>query len=85
MPVLSELMDDVSRARDEVSLQLHLASMDARQEFEALEEKWKRLAAEARLHESSEKVEQDLHDLAQSLSEGYGRIRKALSAGREND
>lgn len=41
------LLEKLQTERDEINLKLHLASMEARQEFEEAEKEWQRLKSKA--------------------------------------
>lgn len=66
-------VDALARLRDELRVQLHLGHLDAREEFEQLEDRWrvfKRLAAR-----SVDEAEESVHDLLQQIRDGYARLR----------
>ena len=73
-----DLMDELGRLRDEVRLKLNLASMEARDEWEKLEERWQQFRSKADLDETAEGVGGSVDDLVDELRKGYERIRKAL-------
>jgi hypothetical protein len=75
---IDRLVADLRQARDEIHLRLHLASMDAREEWEALESRWEDFTARANVDETTEGVGEALKQLADELREGYRRIRAAL-------
>ncbi len=74
------LMQDLEQTRDELRVKLHLASMDAKQEWDELEAKWDGFAARARLDDTSEEVGEAMRALGEELKLGYARIKKALTA-----
>lgn len=73
-----DLMDELGRLRDEVRLKLNLASMEARDEWEKLEERWEQFRRKADLDETAAGVGGSVDDLVDELRKGYERIRKAL-------
>ena len=73
-----DLVQDLAEKRDELRVQIHLGSMEARQQWEALERKWERFAARAGLEETSEVVEESLKSLGAELAKGYDKLREAL-------
>ncbi|MBI1354613.1 MAG: hypothetical protein GC160_09725 [Acidobacteria bacterium] len=75
-----EIVDDLKQRRDELRVQMHLASMEARQEWEALEARWDEFVAKARLRKTSEDVEESLRMLGDELAQGYERVKAALAA-----
>ena len=60
---LSKLKQDLQRARDEVEVQLNLASKELRDEWEELEHRWESFEARAQLEESSEAIRAILAEL----------------------
>ena len=73
-----DLMDELGRLRDEVRLKLNLASKEARDEWEKLEERWEHFRRKADLDETAAGVGGSVDDLVDELRKGYERIRKAL-------
>ena len=70
--------------RDELHLKLHLASMEAKEEFEEAEKKWVRLKAKVvemadDTKEASEEFVSDARVVGEELKEAYHRISKRLS------
>jgi len=78
MSEISELVERLKRQRDELGLQIHLGTMEAKQEWKGLEAKWDEFAAKADLEESAEGVGGALKVLGNELKQGYERIKKAL-------
>jgi hypothetical protein len=82
---LDQIMGDLAQQRDELRLKLHLAKADAKQEWEALEEKWIQLEAKLRATkqeaaDASQDVGAAFGVLSDELSSAYQRIKKKLSA-----
>lgn len=67
----SALLEKLKTERDEINLKIHLASMDAREEFEETEKKWRQLQAKVA----------DIADEAMETSDEY--IGKAKLVGDE--
>jgi hypothetical protein len=70
--------------RDEANLKLHLASMEARQEFEEAEQQWRNLKAKAadirdESVETSEEFIANAKIVGEELKETYRRIAKRLA------
>jgi hypothetical protein len=70
--------------RDEANLKLHLASMEAKQEFEEAEQQWHLLKAKAadikdESVETSEEFIADAKIVGEELKEAYHRITKRLT------
>jgi len=74
-----QLLEDVKKARDEIRLQLHLASMEAKDEWDELEHKWDRFSAKADMETSYEGVSDALSGLGEELKQAYRRFRNALT------
>ena len=73
-----DLMEELGRLRDEVRLKMNLASMEARDEWEKLEERWAQFRRKADLDETVDGIGDSAGDLVDELRKGYERIRKAL-------
>ncbi|MDP1665204.1 MAG: hypothetical protein Q8L79_08745 [Methylobacter sp.] len=70
--------------RDEINLKLHLASMEARQEFEEAEKEWSRLKVKAaeigdESVETSEEFIANAKIVGEELKDTYHRIAKRLT------
>jgi uncharacterized membrane protein YgaE (UPF0421/DUF939 family) len=80
----TNLLDKLKAERDEISLKLHLASMEAKEEFEAAEQQWnlvKTKAAEIADDsvETSEEFIAKAKVVGEELKETYQRVTKRLS------
>ncbi len=75
---LEKLKEDLQRARDEVEVQLNLASKEARDEWDELERRWKNFEAKAKLEESAESIGEALELLGDELRKGYAKLKAAL-------
>ena len=78
------LMDKLKTERDEISLKLHLASLEVKQEFDEAEPKWNQLKSKGSeiLDESveiSEEVIAKAKIVGEELKETYQRIAKRLA------
>ncbi len=78
-----ELVDKLRRQRDELRVQLHLASMEAREEWEVLEGKWSLLNTKMKqiadeVTHSGREVGASLGKIGQEIESGYQRIQKLL-------
>jgi len=79
-----DLLNKLQIERDEINLKLHLASMEAKQEFEEAEQEWQRLKAKAaEIADDSVETSEDFVAKAkivgEELKEAYYRIGKRLS------
>lgn len=77
---LSKRVDELRRIRDELRLQIHLGSMELREEWEELEKKWNEFSRKAELTKTAEGLEHVLMDLAAELKLAYQRLSKALKS-----
>ena len=80
----TRLVEKLRTERDEIKLKIHLASMDAKQEFEAAEKQWGYLKNKASeiadgAVETSEELIGKSKIVGQELKETYKRISKRLS------
>jgi vacuolar-type H+-ATPase subunit D/Vma8 len=78
MTDLDDLFDQLKQKRDEVRVQIHLASKEVQEEWHELEKKMEDFSAKAKLAESSTGVGQALGELGSELKKGYKRIRDAI-------
>ena len=85
---LEELLASIERERDELRVKVHLASRDAKDEFEALETRLDALRArissasvDARgtASEVGDVVGETARKLANDLRDGYRKIRETLA------
>jgi len=80
MADLHDLNRDLKKLRDELALKMHLASMDAKQEWQELESQWKNFSSRARLEDSAEGVGDALELLGEELKRSYKRLKVALKS-----
>lgn len=73
-----DLIDDLKRRRDELRVQMHLASKEVQEEWRELEDKLKEFRARAELDKTGEGVGDAMTQLGRELKQGYRRIRDAL-------
>lgn len=79
-----DLLDKLQIERDEINLKLHLASMEAKQEFEEAEKQWHHLKLKASeiaddSMETSEEFIAKAKIVGEELKDAYYRIGKRLS------
>lgn len=80
----NNLLDKLKAERDEIGLKLHLASMEAKEEFEAAEQQWALIKAKAAdiaddSVETSEEFIAKAKVVGEELKETYQRVTKRLS------
>ena len=73
------LLEDIKRARDEIKLRMHLASMEVKDEWNDLEGKWKDFSDRAEMEQSAEGLGSAFSQLGDELKQAYVRIRNALN------
>jgi len=80
---LHEIADELGRSRDELRVEVKLASAEIRDEWEELEKQWERFTQQMKragheAAESSEDIGAALTLLSEELKKSYQRIRKAM-------
>ncbi len=78
MTDIDDIVAELKQKRDELRLQMHLASKEARDEWQELEEKMDEFKAKARLDETGAGLGKAAGQLGNELKLGYDRIRRAL-------
>ncbi len=85
MSDLEDLVNDLKQKRDELRVQINLASREIKDEWKDLEEKMdefsgkvSQFAGDAQLKESGEGLGQALGQVGKELKRGYERIRDAI-------
>ena len=83
MDDLKKMVDDLTRQRDEINLQLHLAKAEVRDEWDKLEPKLEDVKGKIATvsdvaGQTAESVTAAAGLLADEIKQGYDRIKKAL-------
>jgi predicted nucleic acid-binding Zn-ribbon protein len=78
MSDFDDLIEDLKQKRDELRVQMHLASKEVQDEWEDLEEKMNEFAARAELDKTGEGLGEAFSGVGQELMKGYERIRDAI-------
>ena len=78
MSEFDDLVADLKQKRDELRLKIHLASKEAQEEWEELEEKMQEFSSRAELAKTSEGIGDALGKVGQELKLGYKRVRDAI-------
>lgn len=68
--------DELKQRRDELRLQMHLASMEAKEEWEDLMKEWDRFVSRSELDKSTEEVGEAAKHLGLRLKDAFDRMRK---------
>ena len=81
---LDEVISKLKQERDELQLQMHLASMDAKDEYERLSGKCDELTDQYEpvkdaVEETAENIFAALGMVADELKVGFQRVRKAIT------
>jgi hypothetical protein len=78
MTDLDDIFEDLKQKRDELRLQMHLASKEAKDEWDELEEKMDEFSEKAKLDETGQGVGKALGQLGHEIKLGYERLWKAV-------
>ncbi len=85
MTDIDKILQELRQKRDEIRLQIHLGSKEAKDEWEELEKKMddfsgraRKFSSDAKLHETGEGVGDALGRLGNELKLGFERVRKAI-------
>lgn len=78
MSDFDDLIEDLKQKRDELRVQMHLASKEVQDEWQDLEEKMNEFAARAELDKTGEGLGEAFSGVGQELMKGYERIRDAI-------
>jgi len=77
------MLKELKTERDDLKVQLHLLSLDAKEEWNELENKYEKFKAKASVvadvaGDSAEEVGEALKLVGDELREGYKRIRRSM-------
>ena len=78
MSDLDKLFEELKQKRDELRVQMHLASKEVQDEWDEFEGKWDDFSQKADLHATGEGLGEAMEKLGHELKLGYQRIRNAL-------
>lgn len=78
MADIDEMVAQLKQKRDELRVQVHLASKEVQDEWQELEEKMDDFSSKAKLGETGEGVGKALGELGHELKLGYERMRDAI-------
>jgi len=79
MTDFDDLIEELKQKRDELRVQMNLASREAKDEWEELDEKMDKFLARADLRTTGEGVGEALEKLGEELKLGYKRLWRAIS------
>lgn len=78
MADIDELKAELEKHRDEIKLKLHLASMDAKDEWAGLEQQWSDFKSRTQMAQSGEAIGGALGNLGEELKQAYVRFKQGL-------
>ena len=78
MSEFDELVSELKQKRDELRVRIHLASKEAQEEWQELEDKMDDFVSKADLGRTGEGIGDALGQLGQELKLGYKRVRDAI-------
>lgn len=73
-----DVLAELKQKRDELRLQMHLASREAKDEWEELEEKMEKFSDRAGLEDTGKGLGKAFSQLGRELKQGYERLWKAV-------
>lgn len=77
MADIAKMMKDLQTRRDELRLQLHLASKEAEEEWQELTEEWDKFLTRAQFDKSAEEVGEAAKEVGLKMKAAYDRLKKA--------
>jgi hypothetical protein len=78
MADISKMLKELQQHRDELKLQLHLASKDAEDEWEDLMGEWDKFLSRSQFDKSAEEVGEASRQLGMKMKDAYDRMKKSL-------
>lgn len=78
MSELDEMVARLKQMRDEIRVQVHLASKDLQDEWEDLEKTTEHFVAQTGLSKTGEGIGKALAQLGQEIKLGYERVRDGI-------
>ena len=81
MADFDDILEELKQKRDELRVQMHLASKEAQEEWEELEGKMKEFSRRAQLERTGDDVGDALGNLGHEIKQGYQRLWNAVKKG----
>ncbi len=78
MSDMNEWLDALKKQRDEMLLQMHLGTKEAKDEWNELMGEWDKFLDKSELDKSAEEVGEAAKQLGLKMKEAYDRARKAV-------
>jgi hypothetical protein len=75
----SKMMKDLQQRRDELKLQLHLASKEAEDEWEELMSEWDKFLSRSQFDKSAEEVGESARQLGLRMKSAYDNMKKSMT------
>ncbi len=76
MADISKILADLQQRRDELKLQLHLASKEAEDEWQELTEEWDKFLSRTQFEKSAEEVGEAAREVGLKMKAAYDRMKK---------
>jgi hypothetical protein len=76
MANISKMMKDLKQRRDELKLQLHLASKEAEDEWEDLMSEWDKFLSRSQFDKSADEVGESARQLGLRMKSAYDNMKK---------
>ncbi len=73
---ISKVMSDLQQARDELRLQLHLASKEAEDEWEHLMAEWDKFLSKSQFDKTAEEVGDSARERGLKMKAAYDKLKK---------
>lgn len=74
---IKKLMEELAQRRDELRLQLHLASKEAEDEWAELTEEWDKFLSRSEFDKTADEVGESARQLGLRMKAAYDRMKKA--------
>jgi len=78
MADISKMLKDMQQRRDELKLQLHLASKEAEDEWEELMGDWDKFLSRHEFDKTTEEVGESARELGLKMKSAYDRMKKQM-------
>jgi hypothetical protein len=78
MADMDDMKQELEQLRDEIRLKMHLASLDAKEEWGGLEKKWEDFNARADFSKAGEDIGSAASLLGEELMQAFKRFKDAL-------
>ncbi|MDO6798390.1 hypothetical protein [Shimia thalassica] len=76
MADLKSMMVELQQKRDEIKLQLHLGSMEAEEEWDALVSEWDKFLSKSQFDQTADEVGEAARELGLKMKAAYDNAKK---------